>query len=513
TNWSSNHLNTFILESSLFCIPFNATHHTERSDSWLDVILLDDQSKLGNYFKSDALFIAGHDYLYCEYQIDLPKPVEKFIVYRNFKNCDHTALSMSLVNALCLGFDVLNNIDPNELLEFFLKGVLDALDDYAPVVKCKINGNSNCWITRDLKNKCRECDKLYKLAKRTGDQIMLKHFRIRRKELKIELNHARETYLKNALVNLPTGRTVWSGLKHLGLIKGKQSSPLNYFDPNVLNDYYAIIVRQHEPCNVEFLDSLFTLYSSKVHCSFDWSMVDIVDVTKALNWTAERGLKLNLNETVAMIIGSNGRLRKLDVNSIPPIVVDGIALPYVNSTKCLGLHISNNLSWKLHVSYTIKKINSAIHSLKVRKNIFTQEIRKLLISATVLPLIDYCSAVLIDYTAENDLILQRAINILNVMTIRTYFIATYFFKLLQIDKPTYLSEQFIDIDSRRSQGLALKSNNVNFEIPHFTSNYYENSFVITVIRLWQTLPPDIIGAYSIEVFKTKLLNYLMEQET
>lgn len=135
-------------------MPFNTTHHTERSDSWLDVILLDDQSKLGNYFKSDVSFIADLDDSFCEYQIDLPKPIEKFIVYRNLKNCDYTALSMSLVNALCFGSDVLNNIDPNELLEFFLKGVLDALDDHAPVVKCKINSNSNCWIARDLKNKC-----------------------------------------------------------------------------------------------------------------------------------------------------------------------------------------------------------------------------------------------------------------------------------------------------------------------------------------------------------------------
>lgn len=96
---------------------------------------------------------------------------------------------------------------------------------------------------------------MYKLAKRSGDQIMLKQLKIRRKELKLELNVIK----KNALVNLPTDRTVWGGLKHLGLIKGNRSSPLNYFYPNVLNDHYATIVRQHESCNVEFLDIICTI--------------------------------------------------------------------------------------------------------------------------------------------------------------------------------------------------------------------------------------------------------------
>lgn len=47
---------------------------------------------------------------------------------------------------------------------------------------------------------------------------------------------------------------------------------------------------------------------------------------------------------------------------------------------------------------------------------------------------------------------------------------------------------------------------------HVVSSYYENSFVTTVIRLWQTLPPDIIGAFSIDVFKSKLFDYLIELE-
>ncbi|CAG5103251.1 Protein of unknown function [Cotesia congregata] len=80
--------------------------------------------------------------------------------------------------------------------------------------------------------------------------------------------------------------------------------------------------------------------------------------------TKEHGLKLNLNKTVAIILGSTGKLRLLNIASLPPIVIDGIALPYVTTIKCLGLTVSNNLSWKNHVSNTGKKVNSALYSLK-----------------------------------------------------------------------------------------------------------------------------------------------------
>ncbi|KAH0535096.1 hypothetical protein KQX54_013391 [Cotesia glomerata] len=33
TTWASNHLNSFILESALYCVPFNATHHSASRDS------------------------------------------------------------------------------------------------------------------------------------------------------------------------------------------------------------------------------------------------------------------------------------------------------------------------------------------------------------------------------------------------------------------------------------------------------------------------------------------------
>lgn len=233
-----------------------------------------------------------------------------------------------------------------------------------------------------------------------------------------------------------------------------------------------------------------------------------------------------------MLFGSRGKLRLIKLDELPLVVIDGVTLPYVQTAKCLGLHLTNNLSWNYHVSKSVGKINSALYSLKLRKNIYTTDVKKLLVSATILPFIDYCSVVLTSITFEENCKLQRSLNSairfiynlkrdehitpyrrelgwLSVKSRRIYYLACYFYKLLDTGKPDYLRELFLeDLDTRCSERLAVKKNNVNFKMPNFSTTYYEFSFVVTCIRLWEELPVDIIRASSIEVFKNKMFDYL-----
>ncbi|XP_057329879.1 uncharacterized protein LOC130670488 [Microplitis mediator] len=280
---TTNHLKNFIAESSLYCISFSATFHKNNCDSWLDVNLLDNESKLASYTKSDSLFIDGHDYLFCQYLISNSNHLEKKIAFRNLKSCDHIALSNSLAKSLNVGNSVFERLDPIKLLDLFKTEILSTLDVFAPVITKKIVRHSNPWLTKELKVKCKERDEIYKQARRNRDPNLLALYRVKRKKLKVELNRAREIYLKTALSKLPHGSTVWSKLKHLGLIKSNSSSPLNFFNASELNDYYANIVRKHPPCSNGFIDLLPLTCSRLVECSFKWSK--IVDVTKALHLT------------------------------------------------------------------------------------------------------------------------------------------------------------------------------------------------------------------------------------
>ncbi|CAG5100694.1 Protein of unknown function [Cotesia congregata] len=255
-----------------------------------------------------------------------------------------------------------------------------------------------------------------------------------------------------------------------------------------------------------------------------------LDAQSIANSANAHGLELNLSKTKAMILGSNGRLRQLQEFDSKKIC---IVILYIDSVKCLGVYIDRSLSWNTHVSQVVRKVNSALHCLKVRKNIFTKELRKILVTATILPLLDYCSAVLVDATAEKDRKLQHALNAsirfifdlrrdvhispyrkdlswLSVKYRRMYFMTCLLYKLLSVGKPNYLRNLFVkEADIRRSDRLAAKKH-TSFELPRFTKTYLEHSFLVIVIRVWEELPSDIVNSDSLEVFRNKVFDYFLE---
>jgi len=56
-----------------------------------------------------------------------------------------------------------------------------------------------------------------------------------------------------------------------------------------------------------------------------------------------------------------GPLSKL---SIPPVVIDYNSIERVCGFKLLGVYISNDLSWNLHVDYICARANDRLHYLK-----------------------------------------------------------------------------------------------------------------------------------------------------
>ncbi|CAG5096433.1 Protein of unknown function [Cotesia congregata] len=185
-------------------------------------------------------------------------------------------------------------------------------------------------------------------------------------------------------------------------------------------------------------------------------------------------------KTKVMILGSKSKLKILEKCDLP-IIVDGNIIPHFNSTKHLGIHLSTNLTWDDHVAQLSRKVFGVLKSLKHKRNILSTSTRKLLVTSTILLIIDYCSFVLLDSSKRLDNKLQRLINIairfilnlkcdvhitphrhslnwLNIKSRQSYFLACFFYKLLATGEPKFLRALFRDEDPdiRRSDRLASK---------------------------------------------------------
>ncbi|CAG9128697.1 unnamed protein product [Plutella xylostella] len=135
------------------------------------------------------------------------------------------------------------------------------------------------------------------------------------------------------------------------------------------------------------------------------------DLDAVKNWTANYGLLVNPSKTQVMFVGSRYHLARLRNGPLPPVIFNGVTLPYCDSVKNLGLHIQNNLSWELHVSEISRKIYASMHGLKRLQNFLPYSTKVTLVNSLLLPIIDYADVCYPDLTEELLDKLDRLLNL------------------------------------------------------------------------------------------------------
>ena len=87
------------------------------------------------------------------------------------------------------------------------------------------------------------------------------------------------------------------------------------------------------------------------------------DMLLLMDWFMANKLTLNLNKTVAMNFWPGN---KKGANSINIMDVN---IPFVQSTRFLGVYLDENLDWKYHSNQVYKKIQSNKQLLNISKNL------------------------------------------------------------------------------------------------------------------------------------------------
>ena len=130
------------------------------------------------------------------------------------------------------------------------------------------------------------------------------------------------------------------------------------------------------------------------------------------DWAELNGLELNLKKSKVMLLGSEAYISSdiLNVNNLPPIIINNSPLQYVNLFKNLGLWITPTLDWKAHVEHILKKVHSSLGSLHFYRKSLSFSLKKQLILSLVLPHFDYASIAFINLDKTRTSQLQIAHN-------------------------------------------------------------------------------------------------------
>jgi hypothetical protein len=107
------------------------------------------------------------------------------------------------------------------------------------------------------------------------------------------------------------------------------------------------------------------------------------------NWSRDNNMKLNAKKTKELLVSFS----KKEVH-VPPITINDTVIERVSHAKVLGLFISADLTWNVHVDYILKKANKRMYMLIrcKRAGVSSQDLLKIY-CAVIRPVLEYCCVV------------------------------------------------------------------------------------------------------------------------
>ncbi|XP_071652781.1 uncharacterized protein [Temnothorax longispinosus] len=254
------------------------------------------------------------------------------------------------------------------------------------------------------------------------------------------------------------------------------------------------------------------------------------DIKIVVQWATENGLKINPKKTQAIIVGTLRYISSLESDALPSIYVNDSIIPFSDSVEYLGVTLICSLSWERQISKTIMRVNSALYQLKLCKHLLPLPFRIMLVSALIVPILDYGCTILTNITGEQNLRLQRAYNRcvrfifqakwdehitpyfdrlgwLKISFRRLYFVGSLTFSVLAKKKPEVIFSNFVFKHDRVTREIRAPLGTLI--LPQCRTEFYKRSFCSSAAELWNGIPPNIRNASSLPVFKSKLYNHLL----
>ena len=341
------------------------------------------------------------------------------------------------------------------------------------------------------------------------------------------------------------------------------------FDPTAITFFHSYLSNRKQQCNVNGVNSdllhvscgvpqgtilgplLFLMYINDLpnclkYCtarlyaddtSLTVSGSHIPDIENVMNidlghvtlWLIANKLSLNILKSECMIIGSRQRIATLegDLN----LSVNGISLKRVKHTKCLGVHIDENLTWAKHVEYITKKVVCNISILRKVSSTLTPDNRNTVYKSIIEPYFNYCSPVWDSIGDTLSKKLQRLQNraagivtglschpksvrskqILNQLgwsslaEMRKQQKAIMMYKIVHGLAPSYLTDMFTE--QKGSKIYDLRESKLSLEIPPARTSQFRNCFAFTGALTSNALPDHIKEQSPVSAFKRKIKTF------
>lgn len=230
-------------------VPFLSTFHTNRCDSFLDVISSNCPDSLLCYGGTPAPGFSEHDLIYAVFDLSVPRIENHNITYRNFAQVDSESLLKDVETAKWA--DVYQAKDIDSKLSQFNNIMIGLLDTHAPLRTKNTKHFIAPWMTNDIRIAIRRRNRIRKKYNKTKSDVDLCNFRSVRNQVKQMIRSAKMRYFYEKFSNSSNSKNLWNTVRMLNVGKNKkQSSDINV-DVNELNNHYASVSSIQDPTLID----------------------------------------------------------------------------------------------------------------------------------------------------------------------------------------------------------------------------------------------------------------------
>ena len=254
------------------------------------------------------------------------------------------------------------------------------------------------------------------------------------------------------------------------------------------------------------------------------------NINKVHTWFNHNRLKLNVNKSCAMYVGTRQKLAN-NLTSNEKLTINDNELMINESYPYIGLTVDSTLSWNNHIDMLCKKLSIRVGVLYRLSQILPKPCLITLYYTLVQSVIDYGLTVCSHTSQSNIVKIQRFQNRaagvctqcftydipssvllnnlgwLNINKRREYLTGILMFKCMSGEAPNYLSDHFVESVLVHDRTMR-HTNNQHLYIPFAHTNYYKNSLSIYGANLWNGIPADIKNVTNICDFKRNFKSYL-----
>ena len=168
------------------------------------------------------------------------------------------------------------------------------------------------------------------------------------------------------------------------------------FDHDVSHIMYADDLQLYISCPLEKLDH----FSTKMSANAD----------RIMSWASLYKLRLNVDKTKAMVIGSTYYMNSLPSVVRSFIVIEGTPVVYESALRYLSVVLDSKLNWNEHIAHICRRVRALMYRLYYFRKSTNLRLRKHLIQMLLFPVIDYYCLVYNNLSNDVNSRLQKFVN-------------------------------------------------------------------------------------------------------